>query len=88
MNNNIIFREDHKRAISDAVQVARNHPDSLKPLINLINKKIVDFLNSQRILYVRLACQSAGEIFRTMRCTERPVNFCYSVTSYLNSVLY
>ncbi|XP_050053434.1 uncharacterized protein LOC114132480 isoform X2 [Aphis gossypii] len=75
--------EEHIRAISDAVQVARNHQKLLKPHINLINQKIVQFLNSQRIVYVRLACQSAGELFRTMRCTDRPL-FDNIVTGLMN----
>ncbi|XP_022166455.1 uncharacterized protein LOC111031002 [Myzus persicae] len=75
--------EEHIRAISDAVQVARNHQKLLKPHINLINQKIVQFLNSQRIFYVRLACQSAGELFRTMRCTDRPL-FDSIVTGLMN----
>ncbi|XP_050436683.1 uncharacterized protein LOC126843302 [Adelges cooleyi] len=65
--------EDHKRALCDAVQIARYHADVLRPHLNAISMKLVDFLNNQRVQNVRLACQSAGELFRTMRCTDRPM---------------
>ncbi|XP_050528085.1 uncharacterized protein LOC126898189 [Daktulosphaira vitifoliae] len=69
-NNNL---EDHKKALCDAVQLARHHPDILKPNMKIINTKVIDFLNYQRIQVVRLACQTAGELFRTMRCVDRPI---------------